>query len=286
VNDPTSLPHSVALLDSECQLERIDAGAYERECGRLWWGHEAQFGGYAMSLAMTAFRAELAAVLGPAQSGPDAMHLQMCSMQFMRPFQEGTFRAEVVVERTGRTMANLSARLWSAGKLAGIAIASFGRPRPVAEFRTATMPGVAPLGPDERAVSTGFDIPTHQLFEIFPRLGRPIEKLPANQLAVVGGWVRPFTPEIIDERYAVCLADLWPPAAYHVWTHGVTAQSVDITAHPRIPMPTPALAPGTPLFVQLTTRESRNGFVDEDCEIWSPAGDLVFESRQARYVHG
>jgi acyl-coenzyme A thioesterase PaaI-like protein len=286
----------VALLDRECQLERTGDGVFERDCGRIWWGHEAQFGGYAMSLAMTAARLELAKALGADQvgthgagtghAGPAPMYLHMCSMQFLRPFQEGAFRAEVTLERTGRTMANLTARLWSAGKLAGLALVAFGRPRAVAEFSTAAMPDVAPLHDDEVPVHTGFDIPTHGLFDLFPRIGRPLEKLPPDQLAVVGGWVRPHTPEIIDERYAVCLADLWPPAAYHVWTKGVTAQSVDITAHVRTPMPHAGLAPGTALFVQLTTRESRNGFVDEDCEIWSPGGILLFESRQARYVHG
>lgn len=275
--DPTS--PGVALLERECRLARTGDGVYERDCGRLFWGHEAQFGGYAMSLAITALTAEIAArVEAP-------MALQHCTMQFLRPFLEGSFRAEVTVERVGRTMANTTARLWSAGKLAGLVLASFGVRRPRAEFVTPAMPAVAPIGADEAGGDPFLDIPTHRLFEMFPRLGDPREHVEPHEAGAVGGWIRPFTPELVDDRLCVCLADMWPPAAYHVWSGGVIAQSVDITYHARTSFPDTLLPPGTPMLVVVSTKASAGGFVDEDVDIWSPDGRLVAHTRQMRYVH-
>ena len=46
-----------ALLDRECQLTSLGDGAYERDCSRVWWGWEAQHGGYVLALAKTAMDA-------------------------------------------------------------------------------------------------------------------------------------------------------------------------------------------------------------------------------------
>ena len=101
-----------ALLAQECQLEPVGGGAYERECSRAWWGFQAQHGGYVLGLAITAVDMEL--------EGSD-MAIQHATMQYLRPFLDGPFRAEVQVERRGRTMANATVRMWSQGKLAGLA---------------------------------------------------------------------------------------------------------------------------------------------------------------------
>ena len=259
-----------ALLDTECQLTALGDGVYERECSQVWWGWEALHGGYVMALAQTAIDAEL---------GHD-MELQHCTVHYMRRFVDGPFRAEVTVERTGRTMANATARLRSGGKPAGLVLASFARRRPVAEFRAAAMPEVAPVGVDEAPTEPPFPVPTFDKFHLYPR----IEDL-ADGAARVGGWVLPRTPEIVDHRYLGLLADLWPPVAYHVWPVGAIAQSVDLTFHARSSLPHPGLTDRTPLLVVLTTRASMGGFVDEDTEIWSPEGELLSTSRQMRYVH-
>ena len=66
-----------ALLDQECRLERVGDGAYERECSKVWWGHNAQHGGYALALALTALDMEL---------GAGGMTVQQVTMRYLRPF--------------------------------------------------------------------------------------------------------------------------------------------------------------------------------------------------------
>ncbi len=262
-----------ALLDEKCQLTATGDGAWGRECDRTWWGHEAQHGGYVLGLALTALALEL---------DDPAMGVQQCSLQYMRPFLDGPFRAEVTIERRGRTMANATARLWSRDKLSGLVLASFAVRRDVAPFDGARRPDVAPYDPDEEPVETGFGLPVFERMRLYPRLHEIDPGAPAR----VGGWVVPRTPEIVDHRYLGFLVDLWPPAAYHVWPEAVVAQSVDLTYHARSSLPRADLPPGAPLYVALTTEQSNGGFVDEDVEVWTTGGELLAVSRQMRYVHG
>jgi hypothetical protein len=261
-----------ALLDQECRLERIGDGAYERECSKVWWGHNAQHGGYALALALTALDMEL---------GAGGMTVQQVTMQYLRPFVDGPFRCEVTVERQGRTMANTTVRMWSGGKLAGLVLASMALRRPVGELMSAQAPDVAPYDPDEEPHHFGFGLPVHERVWFQPR----IMEVGGPDPGRVGGWVLPRTPELIDHRWGALLADLWTPAIYHMWPVGHIAQSADLTYHARVELPPDAYEPGTPLLVLLTTRSSQGGFVDEDAEIWSPDGRLLGLGRQSRYVH-
>ena len=214
--------------------------------------------------------------------GATGMTVQQVTMQYLRPFVDGPFRCEVTVERQGRTMANTTVRMWSGGKLAGLVLASMAHRRPVGEKlhvgagprRGALRPrrGAAPLRVRPARPRTGVvPAPDHGGRRSRPGPGRWV--------------VLPRTPELIDHRWGVLLADLWTPAIYHMWPTGHIAQSADLTYHARVELPPDAYEPGTPLLVVLTTRSSQGGFVDEDAEIWSPDGRLLGLGRQSRYVH-
>ncbi|MCB0996807.1 MAG: thioesterase family protein [Acidimicrobiales bacterium] len=261
-----------ALLDQECRLSRTADGRFERTLGRVWWGEGAQHGGYVMALAMTAVSAAIDDPL---------LELQHCTVHYMRPFLDGPFVAEVDVVRRGRTMANVTARMGTQGKDCGLLLASVGLRRAVGEFCVATMPDVAPYDSGEAPWIPWMHVPTFDRVHMYRRF---LEASDPGRLRV-GGWVVPRTPEIVDHRYLAFLADLWVPCAYHVWDPRLTGQSVDITYHARSVLPRSDLPPGTPLLVVLDTRASAGGFVDEDTEIWTPAGELLATTRQMRYVH-
>src|SRR5215216_3355665 len=105
------------VLHEHCTLARQSDGAFERICDKTWWGHGALFGGYVQALALKSMTATLS---------NDEQLPQSMTMHFIRPFLDGAFRAGTKVERAGRNMSNVSARLFSNGKLAGLALASFG----------------------------------------------------------------------------------------------------------------------------------------------------------------
>jgi acyl-CoA thioesterase len=274
------------LLDDHLVLERTAPGVHERTTDRTWWGHDALFGGYVEALAVAAMRAEL---------DDPSMAVASTSVHFFRPFVDGPFRAEVTVERRGRSMANLHARLFSGGRLAGQAIAAFATRRARAEVQPISPPEAvaSPIGPDERPVASALDIPTHTQFDFFPRLGAfrmgPAEGGPEPSVTrtgvEVGGWVRPRFATTVDASLVMMLQDLWLPSIYHHWREPAVAVSVDITTQFRAALPADGEDADSGVFVLLRTATSAGGLVDEDCEIWSSSGAFLSQGRQLRFVH-
>jgi acyl-CoA thioesterase len=261
------------LLTEHCRLDETSDGVFQRTCDRTWWGHDALFGGYVEALALVALTRTL--------RSPDQVPQSM-TMHFLRPFLDGEFRAETTIERAGRNMSNVSARLYSAGKLAGVVIASFGTRREFNEFTAVTPPDVRQVQADEAPVVSPLGVPNHQHFDMFPRIGTFAR---GGGDAHVGGWVRPRALGPVDHAMIPVLADLWIPAAYHRWTQPTPAVSVDITTHFRAALPRADVTAASTVFVDLRTTGSIGGFVDEDVDIWSESGVLLAQSRQMRFVH-
>ena len=53
------------------------------------------------------------------------------------------------------------------------------------------------------------------------------------------------------------------------------APTIDLTVHFRAPLPYTG-----PLVARFTTRLARDGFFEEDGELWTPDGTLIAQSRQ------
>jgi acyl-CoA thioesterase len=263
------------LLQDLLVFDRPAPGVHERDTDRTLWGHDAQFGGYVEALALAAMRAEL---------DEPTMAPVSATVHFFRPFLDGPFRAEVSVERRGRTMANVHARLFSQGKLAGQAVSAFAIRRSPAELRIIEPPPelASPVGAEEAEAPSQLGIPTHALFRFVPRLG---EFRVGGGGPAVGGWVLPRFVSPVDESFLVLLQDLWLPAIYHQWPEPAVAVSVDITTQFRAALPLDESIAAHGLFVLLRTAASVGGFVDEDCEVWSPGGELLLQGRQLRFVH-
>ena len=58
------------------------------------------------------------------------------------------------------------------------------------------------------------------------------------------------------------------------------APTVDLTIHFRGPLPQPAAEPGERVLAVFRTRLAREGFLEEDGELWSRDGVLLAHSRQ------
>ena len=265
-----------APFAAACHCPVTAPGVYEKELDDVYWGHNAQFGGYAHALVLTAMRDAL---------DDPAMAPASMSMHFIRPFLTGAFRCEVDVVRRGRTMANVAARAYSQGTLAGQAIAAFGRRREIGSFLAAPAPPelAQPVRAGEAPIDPQMGIPNHRHFDFWPRVGSfPERRADGNR---VGGWLRMRDEPVVDENVLVMCNDTWPPVAYHLWNPGHVAVSADITTQFRGVLPA-RIAPGEPVFVQLRTAAASGGFVEEDTEVWTAAGELLCQGRQMRFIHG
>ena len=77
--------------------------------------------------------------------------------------------------------------------------------------------------------------------------------------------------------------DAWPPAVFSSSDLGAIAHgvpTVDLTIHFRAQLPLPGARPDDFALVVFRSREARDGFVEEDGEVWSRDGVLLAQSRQ------
>jgi len=247
-------------------------GCYERQLDRSWWAQGVVHGGYIHSLALAALENEIAAT---------DLAVQQVTLNYLRPFTEGPFRAEITVERQGRRMLHASIRLFSNGQLAAVGLGCAAVPRAISEVALASAPVVSPYDPDVPAQrSVRADEPITRRFEMHPRIHR---RGPGG--AQVGGWLVPTTAEPIDHRWLAIVADLWSPPFYRAWDKPYILSTAELAYCVRAVLPRDDLPAASPVLVVLTSRKSCAGLVDEDAEIWSPSGVLLAQSRQMRFIN-
>ena len=197
---------------------------------------------------------------------------------YLRPPIIGDAEIRVTVERAGRSLSTLTARLEQDGRLATVAVAAFSTAFPtLGDY--ATPPPEAP-GPEAVEV-----VPPHpkappiaHQVEARPVFGAPI--FSGADEALVGGWMRLAEPRPIDAVALAFYADAWMPAPWPRLTDLAPAPTVDLTIHFRIRLPLEGLDPAAPLLGRFRSTTSRDGFFEEDGELWAPDGTLLAQSRQ------
>ena len=78
------------------------------------------------------------------------------------------------------------------------------------------------------------------------------------------------------------LADAWFPAPWPRLKALAPAPTIDLTVHFRAPLP----LPDSLLLGRFRSRLTRDGFFEEDGELWAPDGTLVAQSRQLGLLIG
>ena len=91
-----------------------------------------------------------------------------------------------------------------------------------------------------------------------------------------GGWLRLRDPHPLDAALLSALTDSWFPAVFAVVERPLALPTLDLTVHLRSAAPRPA---GWVLS-RVITRTARDGFLEEDAELFSEDGELLAQSRQ------
>ena len=98
---------------------------------------------------------------------------------------------------------------------------------------------------------------------------------------LAGGWLELRESRHVD-ALALCLfADAWWPAAWGRVRELVMTPTVELTVHFRQGL---GLPPPGPVLARFTSRVSREGYWDEDGELWSGDRRLLAQSRQLRLL--
>ena len=80
----------------------------------------------------------------------------------------------------------------------------------------------------------------------------------------------------VDALTVALLADAWYPAPWPSCASSPRRPTIELTVHFRAPLP----LPDSLLLGRFRRGRCRDGFFDEDGELWAPDGTLVAPSRQ------
>ncbi len=250
-------------------------GAWEGRLAEGWETPRGPLGGYVMAIMIRGL--ELAVADPERQARSVTMH-------FLRVPETGPVTVRAAVEREGRSLSTVSGRLEQGDRLVGLALAAYSKPWESPLLDESPIPEVAPPdAPEATADSDRGNAPNPPFIQrmIFQRRfgERPFTRA---DRAEVGGWLGLAEEPPLDPLAVAVLADAWFPAPWPRLAALAPAPTIDLTIHFRSPLP----AEGPLLLGRFRTRYVRDGFFEEDGELWSADGTLVAQSRQLGLLLG
>jgi acyl-CoA thioesterase len=254
----------VSAFAQATAVEPAGDGAWRATCDGGWSTGLGPNGGYLAAIVLRAMTAQL---------GDPARHARSLTCHYLRPPVEGEVRVDVTVERSGRSVSTLTARLSQDGRLCVIAVGAFAVDLDGVLDYTSSPPAAA--GPEAVSrVPPVPAVPMTQHFEMRPALGAPL--FTGADEALSGGWLR-FDDDRapLDAPALAMLADAWWPSPMPRLTRPAALPTIDLTVHFR----SPAVADG-PVLAVVHSSTSSGGFFEEDGELWSTDGVLLAHSRQ------
>lgn len=266
----------MTTFERDTTITTVAPGRHRAQLGDAWWIGPGPNGGY---MAAVLLRAIEAAVAEPVRA-PRSL-----TIHYVRRPERGTAEIETVIERAGRSLSTVTARLVQDGRLVAIALAALSAPRSERGFAlpAARMPEVTPLArAPRRSANDGSPAARfHEQFEM--RWAIPETPWSGAERARSAAWLRLAEPQTPDAAMVALYADALPPAAFSVargWAEVGPVPTIDLTIHFRAPFPLAGVAADDFLLCHFATRRVSDGFLEEDGEIWTADGVLVAQSRQ------
>ncbi len=261
-------------FDADTALVPAADGAWQGEITAGWDTPRGPLGGYVMAIMLRA----LAQAVDDHERPPRSV-----TMHFLRVPEAGPVAARAKVERAGRSLTTVSGRLEQGDRLVGLALAAYSKPWPGPLLDESPMPEVEPPGEREtpqRELRNAPPPPFTERLTMQHRFGaKPFTRA---DRAEVGGWLGLRERRPLDALSIAVLADAWFPAPWPRLAALAPAPTIDLTIHFRAPVP---LDDGL-LLGRFRTRLVRDGFFEEDGELWSEGGTLVAQSRQLGLLLG
>ncbi|MDP9344194.1 MAG: thioesterase family protein [Actinomycetota bacterium] len=253
-------------------VEAAGDGVWRATCDTAWSAPNGPNGGYLAAIVLRAMAAELDDPARPARS---------LTCHYLRPPTDGELRIALSVERAGRSVTVLSARVHQLTHPAGACVVALG----AFAVDRAAVADYAPSAPEVRparevpvaAVPDAAPAIAHR-FAVRPAIGAP--PFSGASAAVSGGWIRFADPHPVDAAALAMYADAWLPAPFARLTAPVAAPTIDLTVHFRATGPAAALSAAEPILAVFNSTTSAEGFFEEDGQLWSPDGVLLAHSRQ------
>ncbi len=268
----------------EAGTERARVGeqtVFGAEVAPDWRAGRGPHGGYLAAMLLRA----LVESVADADRAPRSL-----TIHYARAPQPGPVQISTVLEREGRSLSTLSARMHQGGELVALVLAAFSVPWGGPEIDDDRMPDVEPPDPSREGVKLiehgGPEMARHIILQ--PRIqGRPFAG--AGQPMEIRGWLGLAEPRPIDALSLAFFSDALIPAPFMHLSEPAAVPTVDLTVHFRERTPRAAAGRSEPDPLELCLAITRtelihDGFFVEDGAIWASDGTLLAQSRQLAIV--
>jgi acyl-CoA thioesterase len=265
--------------DTAVELEHSEGSErrFAAEVSSDWRAGRGPHGGY---LAAMLLRALIETVADP-QRTPRSL-----TIHYARAPNPGAVCIRVVLERVGRSLSTLSARMEQDGSIVALALTAFSVPWSAPEIAELPMPDVAPADATRQAgalLRYGAPAFTSHLV-LQPRMGA-LPFAGAEQPMEVGGWLGLSEPRPLDALSLAFFSDALFSPPFVRLTEPATSPTIDLTIHFRSSLA--ALAERDPnelCLARFRTGFVHEGFFEEDGVIWAPDGSVLAQSRQLAII--
>ena len=274
--EPTAGPaFGVFDRDTAVWLEAEDGNTrlFAAEVSPDWRAGRGPHGGY---LAAMLLRSLVETVADPIRA-PRSL-----TIHYARAPEPGPVTIRTAIERAGRSLSTLSARMERDGSLIALALAAFSVPWSAPEIAELPIPDVDPPDPLRETGRTLHPAapPFTQHLVLQPRVGA-IPFQGSEHPMEIGGWLGLTEPRPIDALSLAFFSDaLFSPPFIRMSEAG-TSPTIDLTIHFRTPLPlTSTPNPEELCFARFRSGLMHEGFFDEDGVIWAADGTVLAQSRQ------
>jgi acyl-CoA thioesterase len=253
------------------------AAQFAADVSGQWRAGRGPHGGY---IAAMLLRALVEAVADPLRV-PRSL-----TIHYARAPQPGPVSIHTTIERQGRSLSTLSARMEQNGALVALALAAFSVAWDAPEIADLPMPDVAAQDPDRKPGIPLFKgappFTSHLIVQ--PRIGAvPFQGSDAPM--EIGSWLGLAEPRAIDALSLAFFSDALFSPPFIRLTERSTTPTIDLTIHFRTPMPRSADPdPEELCFARFRSGLVRDGFFEEDGVIWAADGTVLAQSRQLGIV--
>jgi acyl-CoA thioesterase len=262
---------STTLFEQDTTVTPVGDGVWQATISDRWAVPRGPNGGYIAALILRA----LEAAVDDPERAPRSL-----TLHYLRPPVAGeAAQIHVTVERAGRTLTSLSARLVQDGRTMVLALAAFAGDFTAAIDYAASSPDIGPPPAELHTVPAAPGVPEIALrIAAAPVFGTGA--LAGGDEALAGGWLRLAEPRSADATALAFYTDAWLPSPFARLSAPVPAPTIDLTIHFRTRLPHPGMGPDEPVLARFSSSTSHGGFFEEDGAIWAPDGTLLAQSRQ------
>lgn len=258
-------------FDRDTRLEPIEENRFRGRVDKGWWIVKGPNGGYLAAILLRAMQL----TTNRSDRAPRSM-----SVYYLAVAEAGPIEIVTAIEKRGRSITTVTARMLQRRKPIAFAVAALGKPFSNFDFQDVTMPDV---GPPESYTKMSFQnlVPCTERYEMVPVIGGA--PWSGSERARTGGWIRLVGERSPDAILMAAMADAWFPSIFTKVKDGQFAGAVptiDLTIHFRVELPLPDSKPDDFYFARLESTTSRQGYMEETGEIWSRTGVLLAQSRQ------